>query len=210
VLVDLKLTFQSPRSLYEEASRELRAVDQAALFNDSRHQKKTEKWCAGVFGIGYERFVDPCQVAANDTDQRLDADFFVQKERRNFAFQLVEAQDPARRRGDEYRTLAFGTVQSIRYEPERGGFEGPNWIASQIAKKAAKNYAQATDLNLLVYANFSARQLQHAALVDATVCYRKSFASIWVITDLHIGALHSTNVLGRIDGWGIIFDVSEK
>ena len=72
---------------------------------------------------------------------------------------------PDRQRGAEYKALAKGEARGFRYEPERGRIDGPQWIANGIEKKIGKNYAGAGDLNLLVYANFSAHQLQHAEVL---------------------------------------------
>lgn len=144
-------------------------VSQERLFNDPnpQFQKWREKWCAAMFGLGYEKFLDPCQVAINATEQRQDADFFVEAAGREHPFQLVEALEPERRRGAEYKEFARGTRHSVPYEPARGHIEGPQWIADCIEKKVSKRYAGASHINLLVYANFPARELQHADVVTA-------------------------------------------
>jgi hypothetical protein len=199
-----KLQFQTARAVFEHANLEMLEIAQVDLFNDSQYQKLTEQWCAGMFGLGYEKFIRPCLVAINIGNDRLDADFFLRTDNQDFAFQVVEVQDPSRRRGAEYRLLAEGKALTFPYEPEKGHIEGPTWIVNAIEKKVRKNYAGATDLNLLVYANFTARKLDHDVLVAATEPYAKSFASIWVVTNLHLSYLWGTDELGRIDGWGII------
>ena len=184
-------------------------VPQVRLFNKPRYQKVREKWCAGMFGMGYMKFIRPCHVAVNDTEDRADADFFMRSDGREYAFQLVEAIEPKRRRGDEYKARASDRLHSLPYEPEKGHVEGPTWIASRIEQKAAKNYAGAAHLNLLVYANFAARGLQHRSVVDAAAKFQAAFASIWVLTSLHLASLFVANDLGRLDDWSEIQTVEE-
>ena len=95
-----KLRYSLPAALLDEADRELDVIEQVKLFNDSQYQKLREKWCAAKFGVGYEKFLRPCLVAVNDTTERLDADFFVRTDGKEFPFQLAEVQEPERRRGD--------------------------------------------------------------------------------------------------------------
>ena len=78
-----------------------------------------------------------------------------------------------------------------------------------VGQKVAKNYADSVELNLLVYTNFTAHQLQHAEVLEAVRPFFPTFASIWVVTSLWLGSLHVANNLGRIEGWGIIFTPEE-
>lgn len=174
---------------------------------DPRFKILREKWCAGVFGVGYEKFVAPCHVAINDRTARMDADFFLQVNGGTYPFQTVEAMAPERRRGDEYKQFATGNRRTIPYEPERGHDEGPGWIAVAIESKRRKSYAGAAGLNVLVYANFSAYALGYADLVEMCDVSVRSFASVWVLTHTHIGSLHVANGLGEIPGWGEVFDL---
>lgn len=162
-----------------------------------------ERWCAAVFGLGYEQFIGPCRVAIDDADR--DADFVAEIKGREHPFQTVEVLEPGRMRGDEYRQREAGKVRQIPYAPELGSVEGAKLIARQIEAKVVKVYAGAEGLNLLVYANFPAKQLRHADVVSATSPYRNRFASIWLITSYMIGTLHSEkSEIGKIEGWGVI------
>lgn len=201
----LPITYAAPRELLDRAKRELAAVPQDELFNSSLHTKSREKWCAGMMGLGYEKCIGPCRVAVNDSDQRQDADLFLDVGGSEFPFQLAEVMEPGRRRGAEYKALAAGDRKGFAYEPDRGRLEGPRWIAAGIEQKKQKHYAGAAELNLLVYANFAAYQLQHAEVVTAARPYLDAFASVWVVTNLWLGSLSVSNALGRIDGWGVIF-----
>jgi len=200
--------YEAPLALLEQADREMSAIPQDRLFNEAAHRKLTEKWCAAMFGLGYERHVAPCSAAVNDTADH-EADFFIKVGNREYAFQLVETMQPERQRGAEFKALARGEVRAIPYEPERGHREGPNWIANTIAQKRAKHYSNAAALNILVYANFTARDLQHADVLKAATPDLRTFASVWVLSSLWLGSLYVGNDLGRIDGWGVIFTIEE-
>ena len=189
----LNLSYQAPLALLAEAKRELAAVTNEKLFNSSNYEKSREKWCAAMLGLGYETCVAPCRVAVNDSRENVEADLFLDAASREFPFQLVEVMEPGRRRGAEYKALAAGDLKGLKYEPDRGRTEGPQWIAAAIAQKVAKNYAGSAGLNLLVYANFTAHQLQHAEAFEAARPYFPAFASIWVVTSLWLGSLHVAN-----------------
>ena len=184
------------------------AVPQERLFNDSKHRKLTEKWCAAMFGLGYEKHVGPCRAAVNEAIDT-DVDFFIEAGGRGYPFQLVEVMEPERERGAEFKAMAKGELRSIPYRPERGREEGPGWIAEKIRQKKAKYGLGAVGLNLLVYANFTARQLQHRDVLIAARPYLTSFASVWVLSGLWLGSLHVASDLGRIDGWGEIFTIEQ-
>lgn len=155
--------------------------------------------------LGVRKCVAPCRVAVNKSRERGDADFFLETNLKNYPFQLIEVQEPGRRRGAEYKALAAGKLKGFKYEPERGRTEGPHWIANAVAKKRGKKYAGSMDLNLLVYGNFSAHQLQHSDVVEAARIHVSAFASVWVVTSLWLGSIYVANGLGRIDGWCLIF-----
>ena len=60
------------------------------------------------------------------------------------------------------------------------------------------------DLNLLVYANFTAMGLEVNAIREKAGKHRDAFASIWVITNRHICTLFSNELIGEVpEGkWG--------
>src|SRR5688572_4326017 len=99
----LRLRYQKPLSLLEEAEEDMAAVPQDRLFNDAKYRKLTEKWCAGMLGLGYEKYVSPCRVAVNETKERMDVDLSLEIDRQEYPFQLVEAMEPGRKRGAEFK-----------------------------------------------------------------------------------------------------------
>ena len=108
-----------------------------------------------------------------------------------------------RKRGKEKKDLANGKIRFVPYEPGRG-IDGPKWIAEMIAKKVEKRYDASTELNLLVYANFDAPQLNYEQVRAEAEPFRTSFHSIWVILHTHICSLYSSDELGSVLGWGEI------
>lgn len=201
---ELELHYISPAALHEQANEEMALIPLDRLFNDPRYQKVGEKWCAALFARGYEKLVRPALVAINETSQRADADFFLKVDDVVEPFQIVEVMEPERRRGAEYKAFARGELRHIAYEPERGHINGPAWIGNAIRQKVEKKYAGSTELNLLIYGNFSAQGIEHGSLVAASVPYHASFASIWIITNLHIATLSASKTLGEIGDWGEI------
>jgi hypothetical protein len=158
--------FREPEIVWREACEKMSGIPNPVLFNSSQYRPLTEAWCAGVFGMGYSLGLKHCAVAVNDADD--DTDFLLRVASQIFRFQTVEAQEPTRRRGKEHRDFAAGRVEYVPYEPEKGFAEGPRWIANKVTEKAAKKYARAKQLSLLVYANFNARNIQYDALVNLT------------------------------------------
>lgn len=197
--------YVDPAVMRDEAEKEMQAVPGERLFNDPQYQKLKERWCAGMFGVGYSKYVQPCEVAINDGAYRADVDFFARAAGKEWGFQLAEVQEPARRRGFEYKQLAAGTMRTFPYEPERGTQEGTRWLADGARRKKEKNYAGSADLHLLLYANFSAQGLTHSALVTDLLPFSTDFASLWVVTSLALCSIFSRPDLGEIrGGWGEI------
>ncbi|HSS96578.1 MAG TPA: hypothetical protein VLK33_06105 [Terriglobales bacterium] len=193
-----------PQHLYDDACERLAQIPQEELFNSSAYQKLREQWCIGVLGIGYAQYVRPCTVGINHSSDHLDADAFMESQGVLYPFQIVETMKDGRKRGKEKKDLASGVIRSVSYEPEKGRIEGPNWIANMIAKKADKRYSGSTNLNLLVYANFDAHQLNYEDVRTKAEQFRTCFHSIWMILNTHICSLYSSDKLGSLPGWGEI------
>jgi len=197
--------FELPQALLAKAKVEMAAIPNERLFNSSEYEKSREKWCAAMLGLGYEKAIRRCRVAANESEQRKDVDLYLEAAGREYPFQLVEVMEPGRKRGAEYKGQASRGLRGFGSDPGDARTNGPRWIADRIAQKIGKRYAGASDLNLLVYANFTAHQLQHAEVLSAARPHLSAFASVWVVTSLWLGSLSVRNDLGRIDGWCIIF-----
>jgi hypothetical protein len=199
------IVYSAPADLLGAAEKQMESIPQERLFNDSQYQKLRERWCTGMFGVGYTRYVDPCEVAVNEGAYRADVDMFLRTTGREWDFQIAEVQDPARRRGQEYKKLAERRIRVVPYEPERGSREGIQWLVAGAQKKKEKSYSGGTELNLLLYANFDAVGLEQAALIKALLPFSAHFASLWVVTSLHVCSVFSQPGLGEIkSGWGVV------
>jgi hypothetical protein len=205
----LTITYHEPAALVRSAESEMEAIPFVELFNDSKYQKLRERWCAALFGVGYSKFIRPCQVAVNDGPTRLDVDFSLHTSAGDWDFQLAEIQEPGRRRGLEFKQFADGTVRTIAYDAERGKRDGRTWLTEAVSRKKAKRYASSDALQLLLYANFPAQDLQYADVATALSQFRDDFASIWVMTSLHLCSTHSPPHLGGIHGWGVVRSIED-
>lgn len=58
-------------------------------------------WCAARFGLGYEKFVEPCSVSV-DLEENSDTDFVLKTDADDFPFQTRIADVPEMRMGDDY------------------------------------------------------------------------------------------------------------
>lgn len=98
-------------------------------------------------------------------------------------FEAVEALDPKRRRGEEFRNVD-GKPRMVPMEKWIADAEAaPSWVEAVCRKKATKLYSERT--NLLIYLNFSEfgiRQKEvQGALPSATTTVKDCFDSVWVL-----------------------------
>ncbi|MBV9859358.1 MAG: hypothetical protein JO038_04550 [Alphaproteobacteria bacterium] len=193
--------FEKPELVLNGANRRIDELSQSELFNSPKNAKLLERWLAGLFGVGYERYIDDCEVCVNTSHIREDSDFFLRVGHSTYGFQAVEVQEPERRRADEFKALERGEVKSYPYEPERGRIEGAQWIRDAVKRKIGKRYSNPDLLNLLVYANFSAHQLEAAAVTREICELSPRFNSVWVMTDTHFFSPYSTEDLGILKLW---------
>ncbi len=130
--------FENPGILLSNVDEALEQIPSDQLFNDPRYEKLREAWCASMFGVGFARHIEECNVLVNTGKDRPDVDFYLKAGANVHEFQLVEVQEPGRRRGLEYRRFADGSLGSIPYEPARGHQEGPDWIVNGLSTKVAR------------------------------------------------------------------------
>lgn len=187
----------------------MEGIPSVELFNDPKHQKLKERWCTGMFGVGYSKLVRPCAVAVNESRYREDVDFHIRVGDKEWEFQLAEVQRPGRQRGLEFRRFADGTVRSIALDPGLGAREGPAWLASAVERKRTKRYASSDKLSLVLYANFPARDLEYADVAGALLKYKGDFASLWIITSLYMGSAFTFEEIGSVPGWGPVRGIED-
>jgi hypothetical protein len=198
--------FVTPEHLREEVDEAIGSLPSGELFLNPKLQHLRDKWAASRFGIGYQHFIAPCYLALNTSETRKDVDFFLRVHEQVFCFQTAETIEPGRKRSDEYRVLRREGRYSTLVDPEEGREFGPAWIADTVRRKVGKNYAEPSDLELLIYANFTGRNLEFAACREACSEFRGAFGSIWVVADYFIGSLYGRSDLGELLGWGKFFE----
>ncbi len=189
--------FCTPKNLKEQLETQAENVSSSDFIRKPQHKPLKEMWCAAQFGLGYEKHVTTCWLSVNP-EENSDTDFILKTETGQFPFQTTIADIPGRCMGDEHKPDPNGTLPTTSYEPERGRMEGPKWIADAIKNKVEKNYSNSKDISLLVYANFTAHQLDYQALCNEVEKYKDNFLSIWVITNHQIFSLMTTPILGEI------------
>lgn len=193
--------------MLEAAEKEMALIPNDALFNSARYQKLRERWCAGIFGVGFSKLVSPCTVGINDAPFREDIDLFLKVHNREWGIQLAEVQEPGRRRGLEYKEFAKEKIRSIPYDPERGRLEGPEWLAEGARRKKEKCYSGSAGMHLLLYANFPAGELEYSELTKKLQSFSSDFASLWIVTSMHMCSIFSSRELGEVSGWGMVRDI---
>lgn len=110
-------------------------------------------------------------------------DFELRKDDRVAAFEAVEADDPRRWRGDEYRDSS-GQIEDDPVEDwiARAN-EAPAWLEAACQKKAAKRYGARA--NLVIYLNlgeYGIRQKEiESCFPGATGSVKDSFDAVWVL-----------------------------
>ncbi|NJD56820.1 MAG: hypothetical protein FIA94_10505 [Nitrospirae bacterium] len=191
--------FHKPKELETIFEEKAQNVSPSDFIRKPLHKGLKEMWCAARFGLGYEKFVGPCLICV-DLEENSDSDFILRSDAGDFPFQTCVADVPERRMGDDYVSDPDGTLPPRPYEPERGRIEGPEWVAAAVKGKVEKRYSTAKILNLLVYANFTAHDMDYQALCEAVRKYKDEFASIWIITNHGICSLASGDRLGEVQG----------
>lgn len=170
------------------------------FFRRPRHKKTQELWCAAHYSLGFEKFIAPCTVQVSEVDEQTDTDFVLQCATECFPFQITEVIEPGRRRGELVRN-GQPLVVPIDENP-KGTTEGSSWVRAAIQRKVLKHYADACQLNLLCYINFSARNQQFEIVRAACNDVSASFASVWLLTGNALCCIHP--VIPELSGWLVI------
>ena len=183
-----------------------RAIRDAAsvedFFRKPEHQKTQELWCAAHFGRAYAHHFEPaCMLDVDDVDRQTDVDFELVLPKGVHPFQVTEVQAPGRRRGDEYSS---GTaVNPTPHEHSKGSMLGPVWILEALERKVTR-YGKVSRLNLLVYANFPAWNLQYDDICRAVQGVAEKFASVWLMSGNAVCCLHKNPSLAFVNGWMMV------
>jgi hypothetical protein len=114
-------------------------------------------------------------------------------------FEAVEALDPRRRRGEEFRNVD-GKPRMVPMEKWIADAEAaPSWVEAVCRKKATKLYSERA--NLLIYLNFSEYGIRQnevlAALPAATATVKDCFETVWVLWQQKAFQIWSSGVPGQ-------------
>src|ERR1700752_3065246 len=96
-----KPNFLDPTTVLSAAVAEMEPISSEELFNDPQHKPLLDRWCAGSFGIGYQKHVASCKVVMQAPGTR--EDFYLLANGCEFPFQTIMALEEGRHIGDEYR-----------------------------------------------------------------------------------------------------------
>lgn len=176
-----------------------RASLSPSQFFSPQNQKARERYCAAVFSASYAGAIAPCIVAIEQPDPQNDVDFYLEVGGVTHPFQLIEAQEPNRRRGDQYKHKATDKVQQL--DAELAHERGPEWIRSTIQKKLERYAGQVESLHLLVYVNFPVFDLEFERVREVASGETSSFRSVWLVTGNATCCLRSCLELGSLEGW---------
>ena len=170
--------WQTPAQMSNAASEANSQIGAEVFFNQAGLGFLRDAWVAASFGdaIGAKKV----RLVADRWP-----DFEIEHDSQLEAFEIVEADAPNRRRGEEYR----GTPRGIEEDPvedwEARAEDAPNWIRAACEKKAGKGYDTTAEASLLVYLNmneFGIRQEEvESSFADATGAAKDAFAAVWVL-----------------------------
>ena len=172
------------------------------FFRSPKHQKTQELWCAAHFSRAYEKHLEACTVLVADNDNQTDVDFELEVMGKNYPFQITEVQAPSRRRGDEYKGSSNPVIHN--WEWNDGAQNGVQWINNSITKKFCKYGGEVANLNLLIYLNFQARQIQYETICLEMSDVASNFASIWLLNANTMCCIVPNKTLMSFKGWMII------
>lgn len=168
--------WQSPIKMQAYLDEALHEVGSTVFFNQAGLAFLRDAWTAANFGI-----------ARNARQVRLVSDvwpdFELQMGDEIEPFEAVEADDPKRRRGLEFRNFTDEILEDPVEDWIRRAEAAPAWIEKVCQGKAAKSYIAGA--NLVVYLNmgeYGIRQKQvEASFATSTTSVRSHFHTVWVL-----------------------------
>ena len=168
--------WQTPGAMSRLVDDTMNRIGSKDLFNQGGLALLRDAWIAPK--LGRIRQVEQVRLV-DDTWP----DFELKVDGQIEAFEAVEADDPERRRGDEY----LNSTGEMKDDPVEDWIaraeQTPAWLEAACRKKADKHYS--TRANLVVYLNLSeygARQKEvESCLPSATAAVKDSFETVWVL-----------------------------
>lgn len=171
---DLEI-WQAPDVLSLMVDSMMDEIGSEALFNQAGLAFLRDAWVAAKFAKAPGG--DQVRLSSGEWP-----DFEVRTASQVALFESTEADDPQRRRGEEYREDIGARDDPFEAWIDRVN-KTPEWIRRVTLKKATKGYSGKA--NLVVYLNmteYGARQRQvEQCFKDATSSAAAKFASVWVL-----------------------------
>jgi len=159
--------------LVEDAMHRLGSED---LFNQGGLAFIRDAYIAGEFGN--MRQAEQVRLVADTWP-----DFELKKDGQVELFEAVEADDPERRRGDEYRNTTGEAEDDPVGDWIARAEQAPAWLEAACQKKADKRYG--ARVNLVAYLSFTEYGIRQKevekCLVSATEVVKDSFDTVWVL-----------------------------
>lgn len=160
----------------EEMMRLVEPINSTTLFNQGGLAFLRDAWIAAEFGrIRKAERVRLVDDAWPDFELELDG--------QNERYEAAEVDDPARRRGDEYRNNTRGVEHDPVEDWIARAEQTPAWIAEVCQKKADKRYQGRA--NLVIYLNvgeYGIRQKQiEGCFPSATSAVKDHFDAAWIL-----------------------------
>lgn len=152
-------------------------VDSVTFYNQAGLAFLRDAWIAGEFAKA--RNAEQVRLVSDEWP-----DFELRIGNAVEAFEAVEADNPERRRGDEYTEEE---IDKVRFNPIENWIAdaeaAPGWIRRACERKVAKRYAGRA--HLVIYLNmseFGVRQKEtEACFFDATQPAHGVFESVWLL-----------------------------
>lgn len=166
--------WQAPEAMSRLVERTMGQIGSAVLFNQAGLALLRDAWIAADFA--QVRNADQVRLVADNWP-----DFEIKIDGRMEVFEAVEAGDPERRRGEEYR-------RGINRDDEEKDWiaraeQAPAWLEAACRKKTNKRYSK--QVSLVVYLNlseFGIRQREiESCFSSATTVAKQSFDEVWVL-----------------------------
>jgi hypothetical protein len=183
VLRDLRVA-SHPRS-FLAILPPIAAIPDEEFFRSAAYQPLREAWAAGRLARAFELQGHAIAVRIAGADEQF-PDFYVKCDVQEHAFELTEALEAGRLRGDEYKKFAKESTILRPYHAV-GRIEGQEAVAEAIRRKASKRYSESP--HLLVYADFTGEgiDLKNCLALCGDACTR--FASVWVLMAIWVAKL---------------------
>jgi hypothetical protein len=190
--------FRSPDELLAMVEPSALGIPDSEFFNKTAqglNQKLREAWVAARLGVAISHVMGDVSVSITEEEQA-DAIFRDHLDLR-IPFQIVSANRPHRKPGEEYRN---GQRPLHRLSDYSGRAWPAQWISDVVRAKAGKARANGILINhLVVYINFGGAPGAVDQLRQIVAHATDAFLSIWLLSGTEFVVLHGNSYFGIVD-----------